>query len=329
MLINEADFKAAVPVAKNFTFSFIIPDIRRAELKYIKPILGKDLYSILDGAYEGNNTTTEQDALLDFVHPALAHIATWMYIPKGNVYFGDNGVMATHSDSSKPAFEWQKQDLMNSMRNNGFDALDEMIEHLEDVANVDFPDWLTSEGCTLVRENFINSAQRFTDFVPMLRGSRWLFAYIKPIMARIEKVLIMAITCKGLYDEIKAEIKADNVSAANLDIIEEMEGAVAHASWSSALMELALQLDDEGVHLANTTFAGTVKGKMPAEATRLYAVKDQHTVISAQYQEQLKDYLNENASTYPLFESSACYNSEITDWQIENKEDDGVYSPGL
>lgn len=324
MLLNEADLKLAVPISSNFEYSRLEPDIRRAQLKYLKPILGTDLTADLDGKYEGGITNADEDELIKYIQPALGHLAMWLYVPKGNVYVGDNGIQAVHSGDSKPAFEWQKRDFENSMLQNGFDALDELIEYLESVANTDFPDWLLSEGCTLVRSNFVNTARRFTDFVPKVKSSRFLFSYIKPILSRLEKPLIMSLTGKAQYDELKDEIKADSLTANNLELMAYIEPAVAHAAWASALYELGLQVDGEGVHLMNNTFSGTVQARQAAETDRLRVVKEHHEQVSADYLEQLKEYLVANVDTYPLFKAGESYDSEDPNPAFMNDDESGV-----
>jgi len=324
MLINETDFKAAIPIASNFEFDRLRPDIRRAQLKYLKPILGKDLESVLDGAYEADDLTEDEQALIDFIHPALAHLALWLYIPKGNVYVGDQGLQSSFSGDSKPAFEWQKQDFENSMRQNGFDALDELIEYLESVADTDFPDWLTSEGCTLVRSNFVNTAKAFTEQIPKMKGSRYLFMYIRPIMSRIEKQLIESVTGPTLFAELKDEIKADDVSEANEALLAYIVPAVCHGTWASALVELSMQLDAEGVHLLNNTFAGTVRGKQPADSDRLLLVRNEHAQICAEQKNLLYEYLVAHVADYPLFVADGPYDADDTTTTFENDEDSGV-----
>jgi len=323
MLINEADFKAALPISTGFEFSKILPDIRRAELKWIKPILGVDLYSILDGNYVGETTTADEDALLEFIHPALAHLAMALYTPKGNVYVNDNGLQAIHSGDSKPAFQHQVDDFEESMRENGFDGLDELIEYLESVANTDFPDWLASEGCTLVRSNFVNTAKDFTAYVPKLRGSRYLFVQVKPIMDRVERELIRSIVGKDLFAELKEEVADDNLSAANLALMDYIKPAVTHAAWANALYELALEINKDGVHMLNNTFSGTTKAKQPGNVDTIRVVKDHHMSVALGSQKDLQEYLVENVDDYPLFKDGETYDSEDPDPQFENDDDHG------
>ena len=328
MLLNETDFKAQLPVSVNISWGKISPDSRRAGLKYIKPILGKDLFSILEAAYESDTLDADQEALMDYIKPAHAHLAAWLSVPKTNITHGNQGVQSSHSGDSKPAFEWQVEDYEESLLQNGFDALDELIEYLESVADTDFPDWLDSEGCTLVRSNVINSAAVFTQYVPKLKGSRYLFVYLRSILSRVERVIIPAVTDKALYNEIKSQILTNTLSAANLELMPYVQEAVAHRAWAEAMTELNFSTDGEGVYLLNNTFAGTVKAKQFAELERVESIKHHHLQISEEQTKLLFDYLVENVDSYPLFEDGSTYDPDTTgsDGRPDNNDDWGVVS---
>lgn len=328
-LLNKTGFLAELPVSVNIAYDRLLPDVRRAGLKYIRPILGKDLYSTLEAAYEAETMTADEAALHAYVAPALAHLAAWMYIPKANVQHSNQGVQAVHSGDSKPAFEWQVKDYSDSLLGNGFDALDELVDYLEMVADTDFADWLSSEACTLVRSNVINSAQVFTEHVTKLRNSGYLFTYVRPIMSRIEKMILPAVMGAELYDELKTQIKSDSVSALNLAILGYAQAAVAHQTWADTMIELNFSTDGEGVFLLNNSFTGTVKAKAAAEKERIASIRNYHMEISRDNLKRLGDYLVANVADYPLYEASGVYDVDDTDPSFEHGDDWGVVVFGL
>lgn len=329
MLINEVDFKNAVPVGANFSFDRIKPDVRRVQLRFLRPILGKDLESTLSTKYEDNSLSEKQQELLDLVFPALAHLALWKYIPKGNVYLGDNGVQSVHTGNNKPAFEWQKGDLESSVRENGFDALEDLITHLEEVASDDFPEWLNSEGCTLVRSNFVNSAKAMTLHIAKMKNSRYLFQYLRPILTRVEKQRVLPVVGKPLFEALREEVSNGNLSEENKALMEFIEPAVCHGCWAEALVELALQVDFEGVHLLANTFSGTTRAKQPAESERIEKVVAKHDMVAKEQLHLLYDFLLQNVEDYPLFKDSDAYSDDTTTMDVENNKDWGIVSLGL
>jgi len=325
MLLNDADLKNIVPVSKSFTFDNLKASVKRAQLKLIRPILGRDLESILEAAYAADDLSTAEQELMDRVQPPLAHLSFLFFAPKGNLFVTDNGFMDSHTDTLKPAFQWKVKDFQKSMMIDGYDGLDELIEYLEEVANTDFPDWLDSEACTLAREHFINTAAEFTKFVNKLNYSRYQYMQLRPTMRRVEDNLIQAMLGVDLYEEIKAEILADDVSPANATLIKPIKGAVAHQTWSEALEELAVIVDDEGVHLANTLIAQTIDTKQPAELQRVQTMVAKHLSISREFQQKITDTLYAAPDNYPLWRDSGLYVDPRVSAVFENNEESGIF----
>jgi hypothetical protein len=325
MLLNETDLKTILPVSKSFSFENMRADVKRAQLKFIRPILGKDLESILEAAYADEELTEQQQELMDRVQPALAHLSFMLFAPKGNVFVTDNGFMDSHTDTLKPAFQWKVKDFQRSMLMNGYDGLDELIEYLEEVANTDFADWLDSEACTLAREHFINTASEFTKYVNKLNYSRYQYMQLRPTLRRVEDNLIKSILGNDLYAAIKTQIQADNVNAQNAMLMPDIKGAVAHLTWAESLEELAVIIDEEGIHLANTLIAQTIETKQPAEMQRIANMVAKHRAISKEYQQKITDTLYAAPDDFPLWRDSGLYVDPRISAVFENKEDSGIF----
>ncbi len=313
-------------VAKSFTFAKLQKDAERVQRNFIKPIMGADLLASLETAYAGTPTPAEQ-LLIDYVQPALAHLTLWVYQPKGNVIQTNEGVMAQHGSEMKPAFQWQNREYRRSLLTIGWQALDELIAHLEEVAATDFPDWLTSEGCTLVRELFIPTAAIFSDYVAKLSNSRYQYEQLRPTIRRIEKKLLPRLLSQDLYDELKTQDKADTLTTANEKLMDGIRGCVAHLAWAEALQELTVTVDEEGGGLLvlNTSFAGTVDGQTTATDSVLAAMVTKHQEESRSYQADLRDVLYGAPDDYPLWKASGLYVEEQPETVVENKADSGVY----
>ncbi len=327
MLLNDVDFKEQMgSISKGFTFSKIAKDVDRVQTKFVAQILGDTLLASLETAYAGTPTTAEQK-LIDKVQPALAHLTLWVYQPKGNVIQTDQGVMAQHTSDLKPAFQWQSREYRRSLLSIGWEALDELIAHLEKVAATDFPTWLTSDGCTLVREHFIPTAKIFTEYVAKMKGSRYQYQQVKSTMGRVEKKMIPSIISQSLYDQMKTEDKADSLTTANAKLMDNICGAIAHLAWAEALVDLTVDVDEEGGGLLvhNSSFAGTVDGQTAAAGGTLSAMVDHHQSISREYQESLRDQLYAAPDDYPLWKASDLYEEEQPSTEVQNEKDSGVF----
>ena len=327
MLLNDADFKQQMgSVSAGFTFSKIAKDVERVQSKFIQPILGDTLLASLETAYVATPSEAEQK-LIDKIQPALAHLTQWVYQRKGNVIQTDQGTMVQITSDLKPAFQWQNRDYRRSLLSIGWQALDELIEYLEKVAADDFPDWLTSEGCTLVREHFIPTAKIFTDYVAKMQGSRYQYQQVKATMGRVEKKMIPSIISQSLYDQMKTEDKADSLTTANAKLMDNIRGAIAHMAWAEALIDLTVDVDEEngGLLVHNSSFAGTVDGQTVAAGGTLSAMVDRHQAISREYQESLWDQLYAAPDDYPLWKASDLYEEEQPSTEVKNEKDSGIF----
>lgn len=295
MLINEAVLKAKVPLATAFPWVRIAPDVQRAELKYLKPLLGADLYEELKTAFAGD-PTDDQTELLEYVQQALGYLAVWMYLPKGNTVIEETGIKAIHQEQSKPAFEWQVKELRTDLLNSGFDGLDETIAFLL-AHTAEFPSW----DDTAFRKYFINSADVFSEYVGEMSGRHYLYTQLLPTMRLVEQRTIRPALGKELYDELKAEIAANNVSVNNAELLPMIRGAVAHSTWKEGLVEMAIRSDQDGVHVFDNTFARTVDSKKPVDAATLTELRRLHAERMDYYLSELVDHLEANAADYPLY----------------------------
>lgn len=325
MLINETHLKAQLPVAKAFTFDLLKPDLRRAEIRYIKPALGTTLYNALVTAYgtdgaDYDSMSADDKALMDYIFPCLAQLGVSLYLPKGNVTITDNGVMATHSETMKPAFEWQVKQVIREYMFGGYDALEDMLLYLEENAAT-YTDWDSSEA----RELMVQNADQYQEYVN-IGNKRRIYNLLKPVIRRVQRN-VASVASEDLYDELVTQMKADTLTANNMKLIRDVRGYVAHQTYAEALDELGVIVDDEGVHLLNTAFASTVNARTPAETERLENIKLRHESIAKGYLKDLDDYLQTNADDYPLFKASDQY---ITDDSrgFQNDENWGTYHVG-
>lgn len=327
MLLNDTDLKKVLPITRSFSHSNLVADIRHIENREVrKTLLGPTLYDSLNTKYNNapETLTDPEKALLEYVQPVVANLAVWLYLDKGNVIIDDNGISAVHGDDRKPAFEWQVVRLQKSLKTTGFNAIDDLIDFLEDNVG-DYPTWASSVANDKARAFFINSARDFHYYVD-IQESRWIYLSVLPIMRRVEKQHIMATLCKELFDEIKSQIENNNVSANNEMLMDGLKGAAAHLTWSKALNELAVTIDDAGIHLLNNTFSGTVRAMTPAEVNRVQVISDEHLKIGMGCLEGIKNHLQLKADDYPLYKNSECYIDLSKDetGEFENDADSGI-----
>lgn len=301
MLVNETDLKRWLPVNVGFTFANLYGDLVQAERKYLKPILGTDLYDALNDAYtaEPSTLTEEQTKLLDYVQPSLVNLTLWMYTDKGNVEVSDSGIHINVTETRKAAFEWQVKRLRDSYLKRGADGLDDLLLFLEE-NEADYADWTDSDAQVEAREIFVQSAKNFQKYVN-INSSRMTYTALLPIMRRIQEDRVRAVIGDDLYDELAGQVTDGAVSVDNEKLMRYIRPAMAHLSYAEGLDELAVIVDGHGVNLLNNTFARSMDGKAPAETQRIRVLQDKNTRIGEGFLKKLEEFLIEHYEDYPLY----------------------------
>lgn len=312
---STAEIKEHLPVSISFDYKDIKPDIRRAEQKFIRPILGSLYSTIRQKMADESQLSPEESEIVEICRPAIANLAYWFYVPKGTVRVTSSGIDVTVTDNRRNAPEWAVRNLKNSFRDTGFEELENLLEYLEDTTP-------TGWDMEPVKKYFINSAHEFNQHIsPGI--SRFTFMQITAEIQRIEK-RVKAITCKDLFDQLKSEIADGDISEKNEPLLELISQAVAHLSWASAMINLPVLVDQDGVHVFNSSFGGTIEGKQPAEQPRLAAITEKHNQIGETALGELQTFLQKNADEYPLFKESECYVEEVGR-SPKNDKDSGIY----
>ena len=80
-ILQEADFKTAVPVFQSMAWRIMLPSVNQAERDYLKPLLGADEYATLLTASASLPYTGNTLALYNEVKEPLAQMAAYLATP--------------------------------------------------------------------------------------------------------------------------------------------------------------------------------------------------------------------------------------------------------
>jgi hypothetical protein len=219
----------------------IEPYIKPAEEAVIR-LLGKDMYAALDEYYNGDNESDEElDALLPYVQRPIVNFAFFQGLSMLNVSIGDNGIAVVSNQNLTPASKQRTDDLKKDLERAAYDALESLLEFLEENID-DYDDWSGSDAYTYQYAYLISSARRFDELLRIDR-SRLTFLNWRPTMADVEFLEISPVVSKEFCDELKEEIKADDVSEDNLLVLPYLQKALAYLTAS---LELDKKYENRG-----------------------------------------------------------------------------------
>lgn len=317
-----AEVKVFWPMLSSSKIENILPFIKQAERKFIIPAISQAEYDALNTWYNAGTPPAEsatKSALLLNVQAALALYAKYLWIPSGQLQEGDSGIRIATTDTLKTAFQWQIDELQRSVIEQAGNAMDDLLAFME--ANKgDYALWSASSAYTLFKDCFIPSAAKFTEIYNGLGGSRLNFMAIRGQMVKIQDFVIQSELSQTFYDELKAQLKANTLSANNAKLIPMIQNVVANLTMSSAFTQLSVKIGEDGVVNFNTTASRVVsRQNEPAKNQQITKLETQAEKDGRAYLVILKEYLKANIANYPTYASSDAYDSEeSTDNSFKN-----------
>lgn len=249
-LIRDIEIiRAHVNIDSSFKDIVILkPHINFAE-RYIKKMIGNGQYLALNAALDLDNATSEQEALLEIIHPSLSRLAVAGWVNSA-LSISASGVRRVESTSEKTAYKYQEDGLLKALIEEGFEMLDDIPEFLED-NELDYPLWVAdTRAYTKFHQFFINTAEDF-QIEYNINGSRTTFKAFYAIMKHIDFMIIRSVIGSSYYDELKTQLIERSLSTENKALIDTyIKPAVAHLVIVDAIDQLPLQITDSGVRVS-------------------------------------------------------------------------------
>jgi len=285
-----------------------------SEEDFLLPILGSAFFDEMIIKYADQpNMTTDEKALLVHMQRSEVELAGWMAVDDFNVSFGSAGLTVLNDKQSgiAPASEARTEKLKLSLKRRGLKSIDRMIGYL--YANpASFDTWKLSSAFGDGLEYFINTPEEFQNFHD-INNSRFLYIKMLPTMKNVEQQSILTTICQPLFDEIKAEIKADTLSPKNVALLQYIRPAVANATFSKSVIPLGIRVDKFGISMFNNSFSGSFVSRQQPATDLITKLIDAAYNDGQFWLKELKDFLQQNADIYPLYKDSACYTDTTAD----------------
>jgi hypothetical protein len=312
-----------VPVNKDTKFTEIEPFINDALETFIRPIIGDALVTLLN-SLSANST----DPLLKAVREPLASYAFLLWIPFGQLSIDTSGIRINTTDTKKTAFQWQIEDLKKTFKlkgDNGIESLLRFLETDEGTTQTYTPSW--GAQSSLVRDSFVYSATEFTNIVGLINNSRRTFLALKPVMKLVEDFTIKPMLGNVLYAVYKAGV-ANASGALNATLLDLIKKATAHATVSKGVTELSCEMSEAGFLVFNNTGqSGTILNKENSPNNFISKIETLHQQHAEAFLSQIRDYLNENISSFPDYANSSAYN-DGTQKTFTNSTDNNFFFAG-
>ena len=310
-------------IQKNIELDTIISYVTEAELLYIEPFLGADLYSSLLAGYEADTLSGSLLALLPYVQRPLAHFAFFQFANLGNVFISDIGFQQNSTENTTPAPQWAVKEVKNYTCQSADSFLDKMISYLEKNTG-SISQWLTSEFYASNRQFLLNSAADLGKRVS-IQNSRLGYWYLRPYIRLAEHKYIENTMSLAQLINLKTKEQSGTLSPEESIAVHLAKDALAHYAIYESLPGLSVEITTTQIRA--TVFQDNFKQSKLADYKVIQDIKEQREQSGKSYLTELKKYLDANPDIFPLYRDSGKYNAPpaVKHYEQMNNSDSTIF----
>lgn len=254
MLISTIEeLKKYVPVSADLSLSSIEPSIRKAEKRFVAPLLGFPFYESLVDAYEKGNLDTKQEKLAGYIRAAAAPLAMWYYTQVGGVTTDDSGIYKHKNPDRWNLSEAEQKKIESAYLSDGLDQLDYLIGFLERNLD-DYPTYRDSDARKAETYSLVPSAA-VLESVFQLTYKRVTFNALREAIrfhetGRIKKVM------QGYYDNLLAKAETD-LEESDKKLRDLARRALIYSATARALLTRTVKMTAAGMEVIVSQYTVT------------------------------------------------------------------------
>lgn len=285
---------------------------------FLREAIGDDLTTELVSWYKDLNEESEPvppfQALLPYAQRVVAKFAFMLATPNLDLKLMDAGFAVVSNNDLVPASKDRVNRFQQQLEVDGWNAVEQLLRFLE--KNKDkYPLWTESDAYTMHVRNFINSAEEFDKIIP-INKSRLKFRELRAEMDNVEILQVIPVMGEDMAEEIKEQLKDNNLSPQNKRILPVIRRAVANLV--AARVNILGNNQEKIKHLKTTTAAGN---QIPQSSNH---VKGD---VGERFLSELRRMLDSAPDDYPLYRDSL-YVANRNYQKFENGPEYGIFVAG-
>lgn len=319
MLIrNLEQIKDVINVSAATDYERLHPHLFGAEVQYIIPVLGRELYKPLlvfatdpdstiltladmnrdyndDYYIEVPEKPMAYAILLWLTRMSMVHLAYYRGFDVLNAYISDGGFRRIETEKVKSLYKYQEDNVRKYFQDTGLDALDSMLKFLE-INIKHFPEFEPKLKAN--KSRIIPDTETFNNILH-INSSRLIFMRLQPHIRTVEDLdLANAVGYDNMLI-INNGLKSDQVPEKVTAILPYLRSVVAFKAAIRLMNDTGGELGNRGL------FFEGIKGGLSMSDVRMPTEKDRVHQIIATYQQtadaytaQLLRFLNEDPETW-------------------------------
>ena len=301
---NVNEIKAILPIGVGNDFNRLKPHIENAENRYIKPLLGLDMYEALETLYKAEESQTPDDdeilrrQLLEKIQFATIYLAFYTGFDFLNISVTDAGFQRMETERTKGLFKYQEDSIKAFFAESGFNALDDVLTFIN--LNIDsFDEFLTSENFNKIITSFLPNVKVIEEIPFNIHRSNLILLALKPSIAFIEDTAIRPVLGEAIYATVKTEMANEVIHVQVRILLNYIRKPLIYLASAMLMEETGATLYDKGLYFEKNEDQQRAKTvKAPATEQRIAVLVNRNRFIGNNYIEMLKMHLLENWPEY-------------------------------
>lgn len=296
LISTVAEVRQHIKIQADFSAD-ALPKFTRATSEYLLPIIGEDLYTTLETAYNGGSGTpsTEEAALIDKCRAVIIPFAFLNEMVLRHLNISESGIMADSKEDSRTAFRWEYNELKEQLELDGFAAMELLIVYLKANAAT-FTDWADSPYNDAGQFAIIRDGAELRGVSGLLQPHR-CYMMLRGIFNTLADSYVKPNISAAYYTALNNKLLAGTATTEHEDyILPLLRKACVRKALAIAAMEMGIRFSSAGFTVASKTTEQPDSERASASAALLKQFMVQQEELARNLFEQAITYMNANAS---------------------------------
>ncbi len=311
--LKHTNFEDHYPSAHtNMAWKTVKPYVRQSIKKYVLPYIGSEIYDDLASKFQnGDSLTDEQTEALELLQDCAAYYCVYHAMPHQNIVLADTGVQQNTPEHSSPTNQWSFKLARWTALLEADNILDQLLAYLEQqiedsVAYFDL--FKNSSAYNVKVSNFFRHTSELDEYLN-INNSRRAFVALTKYITKAEEQYLYPILREDYFNEIRDELKGNNLSAENTTLLPKIRKMVAEFALVEAIPHLSLLIEGDGFKIVSSTDQYdskqnlTNKNHMDAIQALKYKAEENARI----YRADLIRFLYDNADDYATWKAGGYY----------------------
>ena len=240
MIIKDTDtLRKFLSVNVSCEHENIAPYLKKAERNFLKPLIGAAQLAVFAAAVTDPIIKEAQE----LAQEAVANCGYYLYLPICSVQISDSGLHVVDHDHAKSASDKQFKELQRSFKKSGLEALDELLELMEQSADK-FQAWFKSDCYTVYKELMVNKTSTFNTYYHIF-NSRQTFVALRPTIKVVEDQFISSV----IGAKLLADLKNNQTKTERKEVKKLLQQSVVAFTIMKTVENGMFILDAKGMHM--------------------------------------------------------------------------------